>query len=50
MIEDKKDGIKIAENKFEVIKEKLIKDNEEMNISIELNKAIIKYIEKNHSP
>jgi hypothetical protein len=33
-----------------VIKEKLIKDNEEMNISIELNKAIIKYIEKHHSP
>jgi hypothetical protein len=44
MIENK--DFKIAENKYDIILDKLIKDTEQLEMSIELNNVIIDYIKK----
>lgn len=45
MIEDKKIGLKIAENKYEEVAEKLKKSIENMKFDIEINEVLLKYLE-----
>lgn len=50
MIEDKKMGLKVAENKEEAILETTIKrirqDTDSMELSLELNKVLLEYLDE----